>query len=476
MSTGKSKIRTGLRNVAGTDINPATADNQTSGSQATQIVDGTGKVVGVKANINTTNNELLVNLEGHECLGNRTNTPLGINGVFTGSGWQDTLDYGVLSVNISTDQASATDGLDVQWSNDGTNIRDHDKFTMLAGDSKTFTFGPAERYYRLVYTNGAVAQTAFHLNPLLRRCYVKPSSHRITDSIVGQDDAELVKSVLTGLDDTGVFRNVKCSLDGALSTFEKSSGLSIASGDVTGSSFVHKFGQAPDFDTTDNEVTVWDGANDGGINQMVYTFSATAAIDSISSSNTGDTGTVSIQGLDTNFALVTQTVTLNGQTRVALGTSLLRAFRMSNTSSATFLGEIYVYENTAITSGVPNDKTKIRIVVNGANQTLMAVYTIPAGKTGYVRDFYASTAGASKTSEYIIKLKARLYVSGAYRAWLTKHLTAISDAGTSYIKHDYIEPEVFPEKTDIIMTAQATAGGATGCTIAAGFDIVLVDN
>jgi len=100
--------------------------------------------------------------------------------------------------------------------------------------------------------------------------------------------------------------------DGHLSIHDLSNGLSIAQGEVTGHTFIHKFGLAPDFDEIDNDVDVWDGANDGTINQMEYTFSSTADIDSISSNNAGDSQDIEVQGLDTNFDLVTQTVTLNG--------------------------------------------------------------------------------------------------------------------------------------------------------------------
>ena len=37
----------------------------------------------------------------------------------------------------------------------------------------------------------------------------------------------------------------------------------------------------------------------------------------------------------------------------------------------------------------------------------MALYTIPAGKTGYLTRGYASTAGANKSTNYIIKYFAR---------------------------------------------------------------------
>jgi hypothetical protein len=278
---------------------------------------------------------------------------------------------------------------------------------------------------------------------------------------------------------SGEIEGKRAVISNPLAVTNISEGLAISEGNVTGKTFVHKFGEAPDFDTTDGEVTVWDGANDGGLNQMVYVWSTTAAIDSISSSNAGDTQTVQLQGLDANWTLTTQTVTLNGQTRVALTTPLLRVFRGKNSSTTAFAGNIYVYENTAITAGVPNDTTKVRLNINnGNNQTLMAIYTVDSEKTGYMRDWYASTAGASKSSQYIIRLWAREYIeaSNAWGAWQLKHISSISDTGTSYIQHKYEEPEAFSAKVDIMMTVQATESGASEAAVSAGFDIVLVDN
>ena len=66
--------------------------------------------------------------------------------------------------------------------------------------------------------------------------------------------------------------------------------LAIAKGEVTGSTAVNKWGNSPDFDDSDGEVYVWDAAEDGTAwENMTYTFSTTAAIDSISSTNAGDT-------------------------------------------------------------------------------------------------------------------------------------------------------------------------------------------
>jgi len=112
------------------------------------------------------------------------------------------------------------------------------------------------------------------------------------------------------------------------------------------------------------------------------------------------------------------------------------------------------------------------MINDGNNQTLMAVYTIPNGKTGYMDSFYASLSGANKSSNYIIKMKARP-MGGVFQL---KNVNAISETGTSYIQHFYNIPEKLDAKTDIIMTAETTASGASEAAVSAGFDILLVDN
>jgi hypothetical protein len=270
-------------------------------------------------------------------------------------------------------------------------------------------------------------------------------------------------------DDTVVA--VTATNSGNLRVTDAESGLAIAKGDVIGHSFVHKFGRAPDFDTGDGEVTVWDGANDALTNEMQYNYSATAIIDSLVSSNSGDTQAIKVEGLDSSYALVTQTITITGQTRKALDTNLIRVNRLINVGSTDIAGNVYCYEDTALTAGVPIDTTKIRaIIVDGSNQTEMAVYTVPAGKTGYLRQWFASSSGAKKTTNYLTKLKARPFG----QVFQLKHSSSIADAAP-YI-HSYIEPEAFTEKTDIEMTASITDTGITEAAVSAGFDIVLVDN
>ena len=117
------------------------------------------------------------------------------------------LDYGIIFVNVFSDQSSATDGLSIQQSADGTNWDNTDEYTVPANTGKTFSFQPSMKYLRVVYTNGATPQTAFRLQTVLKKTNSLPSSHRIKDSIIDDDDATLQKSVLTGKTSAGNFIN-----------------------------------------------------------------------------------------------------------------------------------------------------------------------------------------------------------------------------------------------------------------------------
>jgi len=405
---------------------------------------------------------------------NSTTTTLGIGGIFTGTA-EEVVNYGIIMVIVKASHPSATAGFSIQQSTDGTNWDSTDEYTINANEGKTFSFQAGARYFRIVYTNGGVAQTYFRLQTILKPSYVKPSSHRIGDTISANDDAELVKSVLTAQNYTSSFVPINASKSGNLQVTDAENGFAISKGEVVGTSYIHKFGKSFDFDTSDGEVTIWDGAEDADPWELMrYVYSTTADIDSISSSSTSDTNRIIvIIGQTLDGTEISQTVTLNGQTRVALTTPLYRVYRAYNNNSTAIIGHAVIYVNTALTSGIPTDKTKIRAVIHPTyEQTEMAVYTIPKGYTGYLMNFYASIAGASKSSNYIINLNTR--ENG--KIFRIRHSDAISDSGSSKIQHNYFAPEKLLERTDIEITAQTTVANITGSSISAGFEIILVAN
>jgi len=145
---------------------------------------------------------------------NSTDTPLGIGGVFTGTA-DEINGYGIIYINVYSDQGSATDGLQVEQSSNGTNWDHCDEYTIPAAKGKNFSINPFAKYMRVIYTNGGIAQTEFRLQVIMKNSG-KPSSHRIQDPIVDEDDAELVKAVITGLKDDGVFDNATLTRKGHL--------------------------------------------------------------------------------------------------------------------------------------------------------------------------------------------------------------------------------------------------------------------
>ncbi len=243
---------------------------------------------------------------------------------------------------------------------------------------------------------------------------------------------------------------------------------SVSEGEIPGYSTMEKFGENPDIDTGTSPEDVWDGGDLAGAG--IYTFSTTADIDSVSSSNAGDTQDITIIGLDANWAEVTQTVTLNGQIRVALTTSLIRVYRAYNANSTNFAGNVSVYVNTALTAGVPTDVTKIRAYVRiGNNQTLMCIYTIPAGKTGYFWGGYVSYAKSNATGA-TFTWRARAF-GGVFQ--VKSKLTCIGTGSSSW-DYTYKFPLALPEKTDVLIRCDEVESNNTG--VSGGFTVLLKDD
>lgn len=147
-----------------------------------------------------------------------TTTNLSANAWFNQSGaaYEDTDGYVMMTVAIYSDKASATDGIHFEYSNDGSLWTWDDVFTLAAGAAKVYTLFPVARYFRVRFQNGAQAQTSFAIQTILHATPFKASVHRIQDAIAEEDDAELVKAILTGKKDSGEFANVALTEDNRL--------------------------------------------------------------------------------------------------------------------------------------------------------------------------------------------------------------------------------------------------------------------
>ncbi len=149
---------------------------------------------------------------------NTTTTPLGIGATFTGTA-TDLITNGKaqLVISVIADQDSATDGLILQFSQDGTNWPAGDykhAFTLAANVARAFQFGPEAQFFRVVLTNGGVGQSTFRLATILKRNISHTTLNRIDDGIDGDSALTLTKSVLSGKNPSGVYVNFGATNNG----------------------------------------------------------------------------------------------------------------------------------------------------------------------------------------------------------------------------------------------------------------------
>ena len=248
----------------------------------------------------------------------------------------------------------------------------------------------------------------------------------------------------------------------------------VSRGKVPGHSLVDKFGQ--NFEITSSSDPE-DVVEFGGL--MVYDADGTAPIAYVSSSNNSDTQTIKVYGADIDGNEVSQLVTLTGQTNVTLSTALFRVYRIEASMNTTECeGTVYVHTDASPTAGVPAT-ANIRAIVDGtknplarANQTLMAVYTIPAGKVGFL---YRGEVGialdgnAAALAEFaVVHYRLRKYG----QVFATKKELTLQVGGSSIFQDEKAFPEIIPARSDLRTTViEVSADMGVWAT----FNVMLVD-
>lgn len=219
-----------------------------------------------------------------------------------------------------------------------------------------------------------------------------------------------------------------------------SASLYLARGFQTGYSHINKFGYRDSVNGTFE--AIWDGST-------AYSYVSTADFATVTSADGGDTGVlVEIQGLDDDYNLVYETVAV-GSTGTQLFTRVFRAIAQGEHA-----GDISITVDSGLRAKVLAD----------ASQTLMAIYTVPAGKTAYMLKFQGTIDKSNGECKF--RIMARPFGS------VFQVKGQFGTAAGSSITYDYPIPLRFDEKTDIEIRAHA------GATLGAGavFDLVLVDN
>ncbi len=247
-------------------------------------------------------------------------------------------------------------------------------------------------------------------------------------------------------------------------TLHRSDGLMIAREEVPGQNEVFKFGYQND--VSNSEIEIWDVA-------AAYIFPTVAKVMTVSSDDPADdaagTGarTVTIFGLDANYLEISEQVTLVSTTAVSTVNSFIRVNRMQVNSAGSGgenVGTIYTGAST-VTAGVPAEK--YAAISPNENQTLMAIFTIPAGRTGYLELVTGAVGASAADLGALMRLKVRPFGE----VFHTRDKFNLVRQQTTFL---HLSPEVITEKSDIKMTAIRT--GATDVGVTATFELILRDN
>lgn len=237
----------------------------------------------------------------------------------------------------------------------------------------------------------------------------------------------------------------------------------VSKGLVPKHSLIHKFGHNEDIDTTTDPETVWSA---GG----TYVFSSVdtglkIVSNDVDDNGTGTTGAISItvQGLDANYDLISESIELNGQTAVTSENRFIRVYR----AFVDRAGSSQTNEGT-ITINNQDDSLTLAEIPALHGQTQMCVYTIPRNYKGYVTSFSGSMAKATPDTTAILAMS--FIESGVKK--IQQKISVSTGGSTSFIKH-FQCPLPVNEKTDIIVDVSEVSQNNTA--VFSNFSILLVD-
>ena len=199
--------------------------------------------------------------------------------------------------------------------------------------------------------------------------------------------------------------------------------------------------------------TIWDG---GGI----YSYPGSALAMTVTSAGgaTDEDVKVTVVGLDGDFAEAQQEVTLDGTGAATTTQTFRRVFRAYVSGSQAPTGNITI----------ANGGTTYAQITLGENQTLMAVYTVPAGKTFYLTNGTA-THGTGTSGGVFMTVRFMTREFGGVFRTATK-----IDIVESEVLFPFTFPLRLPEKTDL--EVRAICNKNQNNAVSATFEGVLVDN
>lgn len=227
--------------------------------------------------------------------------------------------------------------------------------------------------------------------------------------------------------------------------------LNVSRSKVRGAIQIHKFGATPS-QSINTTATVWDKPD------TLYPWSAfnTAGVIVAGTANASDDGKiVRIEGLDNDWNLIQEDFTLSSSGTVTGTVAFKRVFRGYLISGDTNVGQI------SFTKG----GTEVLRITAGTGQTLMAIYSVPAGYTGYLYHGVASAqTGADATGYMYVRFNT---IGTTFRVGHTFEVS-----GSQMYNYKFAFPQPIPEKSDIDVRLATRSNNGR---FTAAFDILLVD-
>ena len=241
---------------------------------------------------------------------------------------------------------------------------------------------------------------------------------------------------------------------------------------ATGIGNINKFGRNPAVATGDE--VIWDGST------ATWAAPTAAGVHAIISDDPNDaaagTGalTVEVYGLDPNYNLQNETVTLAAldpnSANVAVNTT--NSYTMIHRMTVATAGGGGANVGVITATFDPNTVNTVTAQINaGNNQTLMAIYMIPGDKTGFITNYYA-TVNKDATPGTAAAANIELWVKPIGEVYQLKHILGVNTAGTSSLTHHFGIAKHIDAKSIILMEADPEAA----MDVSAGFDLILVDN
>ena len=221
---------------------------------------------------------------------------------------------------------------------------------------------------------------------------------------------------------------------------------------------LRKYGRNPDLDTADGITEV----NALGINE---TYLSDNLITHAVSSSGSDTGQLYIEGMTLSggiFTFITQTITLTGQTKVALTTPLARVTRVRYLGVSNNIGDIYVMEDEAVTGGVPDDINDAHaLALAGTNNSLKAATSV-SNTNFFIMTYWRGSVGRQAAASCDFQLNVRTIGSTPFIVTDTE--SAASGSAGFIIK----EPPflIVPPNSDISIDCDTSANNTD---VKAGF-------